>query len=62
MTSFNADIDWAMLREQKRVLLDLAERHPILDGVIELIDCIQGQAAEAGEPVLWLEEVCDAND
>lgn len=39
--SIEATIDFEQLREQKRVLLELADRHEILEGLISLIDHIQ---------------------
>jgi hypothetical protein len=51
-----ADIDWDEMRAQKELLFRLAEKHPRLEGVISVYDCIQDQAAEMGHPVLWITE------
>lgn len=53
-------IDWHLLREQKRWLLD--NDGPMSDGLLEMIDCIQDQAYAQGCDVQWLTEACDAND
>ena len=50
------DIDWPMLHQQKRTLLDLLleyrkpteEEAKLLDGLLNLIDCIQDEAAKEG--------------
>ncbi len=55
------NLDWNMLRDQKLRLLELSNSHPILDGVIHMIDDIQDTAFEQGCPVKWLEDH-NAND
>lgn len=52
-------IDWELMREQKAVLLELSDKHPVLEGVISMYDQIQDEAAADGCPVLWLEEATD---
>ena len=47
-------IDWEEMRTQKLLLLQLAEKHPGLDGVISVYDEIQDQADAGGLPVQWL--------
>ena len=60
--SVTMDMDWPLLRDQKLCLLHFAERveeradAELLDGVIQLIDHIQDEAAKQGEPVVWLTE------
>jgi hypothetical protein len=59
---FENGFDWELLCVQKQHLLDVIftdmggkaadEPHP-LDGLIEIIDEIQDQAAELGEPVIF---------
>ena len=43
-------LDYASLREQKLCLLKAAEKHPILHGLVHLIDHIQDQAVASGVP------------
>lgn len=63
--SVTLDLDWPLLRMQKQCLLHFADRvadrsdAELLDGVIELIDFIQDEAAKQGEPVEWLTEEPD---
>lgn len=42
----NLNIDFALLLEQKMILLDLCERYPKLEGIVSLIDDIQDQAVD----------------
>lgn len=41
-----ANMDWALLREQKRHLLKLCEQDRAVHGVVHLIDSIQDAAVE----------------
>ena len=52
-------IDWELMREQKAVLLELSDKHPVLEGVISMYDQIQDAAWATFCPVLWLEEATD---
>lgn len=54
MFTCEMNLDWDLLREQKKLLLALAKDHPMLDGVIELIDELQDTAHRQGCPVLWI--------
>lgn len=59
MRPYRLDIDWAILSEQKRHLLELISDHQgahHLDGLVHLIDEIQDQGERMGEKVVWLEE------
>ena len=46
-------IDWLELARQKTVLVDLVSKHPLLNGLVELIDYIQDTARDAGQPVVY---------
>jgi hypothetical protein len=48
------DIDWSLLKEQKRWLVEQPGEHA--EGLINLIDYIQDAAEEQGQPVVWLDE------
>jgi len=50
-SKINSDLkatDYATLQEQKRSLMECADRFPILHGLIFLIDEIQGDAIACG--------------
>lgn len=57
------DLDWLLLARQKRHLLSLMETHGdgLLAGVVELIDHIQDEAEDQGQPVVWMSDY-DAED
>lgn len=54
MFTVQMNLDWDLLREQKKLLLTLCDKHPLLDGVVELIDELQDSAHRQGCPVLWI--------
>lgn len=51
-------IDWTLLAEQKRALLDI-ENNSAVDGILGLIDALQDAAAAEGYPVVWLGDDSD---
>lgn len=70
--TFENGFDWSLLNVQKMHLLniifnDMAEEEisdtpHMLEGIIEVIDEIQDQAAELGEPVVFADEVDPADE
>lgn len=46
-------VDWLALARQKTVLVDLVRQHPLLNGLVELIDYIQDAGADEGQPVIY---------
>lgn len=61
MAKFEVNIDWKLLAQQKRALLKLyfdnaGNERKHIEGVINMIDEIQDQANDQGEPVVWLSE------
>ena len=56
------NMDWAMLHDQKLLLLEVSDAHPALMGLVHMIDSIQDQAHHQGCDVQWLEETADAKD
>lgn len=55
--TFKDGFDWQMLAEQKEELIKEALfLYPKLDGILEIIDVIQDEAAKAGHPVVFLTE------
>lgn len=65
--TFENGFDWSLLNVQKMHLLniifnDMADDETldaphVLEGLVEVIDEIQDQAAESGEPVVFAEDV-----
>jgi hypothetical protein len=47
-------VDWQLLKEQKRWLLEQPGEYA--EGLLNLIDYIQDSAEEQGQPVVWLTE------
>lgn len=60
MARFDLEIDWDLLSQQKRFLIrlyfDNKKERKNIEGIISMIDDIQDQAHEQGEPVVWLSE------
>lgn len=45
--TFDLDIDWQQLRDDKEILISINIEHPYnFNGLINLIDCIQNQAVD----------------
>lgn len=53
------NLDWTVIAHQKALLLALSDRKDmheyaeLLGKLIDMIDTLQEQAAELGEPVVW---------
>jgi len=60
VSKFDIDIDWSLLAQQKLCLIKLHFKNPKernkIEGIISMIDDIQDQAHDQGEPVVWLSE------
>lgn len=70
--TFENGFDWSLLNVQKMHLLniifnDMSEDDAndvphMLEGIVEVIDEIQDQAADAGEPVVFADEIDPADE
>lgn len=66
---FENGFDWSLLNVQKMHLLnvifndiaagDMSDEPHVLEGIVEIIDEIQDQAVEIGEPVVFTEDTDD---
>lgn len=43
---FIQNMGWALLKGQKRLLVNLVDEYPLLEGVVNLIDAIQDYAVD----------------